>query len=130
METPITKPKREWLALERKAKAGWKSFFLLKERYDILSSQIMLLDFENSILNTEIQKYTNVNEDLNHLTNQYKEMYKDLKKMIECPVCYETLTEKNMSVPSCGHIICNNCKKNIIDKHNSKCPICKKKYFI
>ena len=56
-----------------------------------------------------------------------KDNYKKKKKdeMVECNICYESVTKSTDNSVLCGnvvHPICGNCKLNIEDK---KCPMCR-----
>lgn len=112
--------------LERKAKAGWKCFFMLR---DNLAEEIEEYDIQlraNKEMIDRLKKNQDV--DIEYLKKQFIEMYDMVKKNAECPVCMEILTKENIDVPSCGHLICKTCK-DTIKSRDSLCPCCRKKYF-
>lgn len=45
-------------------------------------------------------------------------------KMDDCPCCYEAITNYNIIVLECDHIICNPCIAKIKNINNA-CPICR-----
>jgi hypothetical protein len=117
----ITITKKEHLSLISKAKQGWRVFFNLREYcYDELEM------IRNSA-KTVVQKINTENVDLEFLKSQYLELYKQVNKMFECPVCLEEYENKEaIEVLHCGHILCKGCKSKITDK---KCPTCRKSMF-
>jgi len=121
----ITITKREKFLLEQKAKQGWRCFFIMRDKLDDLGQSYTHLIHQNREMVDLIKNGGEV--DINHLKNQFVEMYEKLKEYTECPVCFDTLTKDNLDVPTCGHIICKSCKETIM-KGNCLCPICKKKY--
>jgi hypothetical protein len=58
------------------------------------------------------------------LLKQFVEMFDELKKKAECPICYDALKKDNLSVSSCGHLHCKECIGKI-----EECSICKRKLF-
>ena len=47
----------------------------------------------------------------------------DIQRILECPVCYKTPNcPDEVRFCSNGHLLCNDCHKNILDK---KCPVCR-----
>ena len=55
---------------------------------------------------------------------EIKELYAQLKKTVECPICYEELNKDTMKFSSCGHKYCKNCLEKI-----SECSICRKTIY-
>lgn len=53
----------------------------------------------------------------------WREMYKTNNIYQDCPVCYEQILPDNLIVPSCAHIICDNCVRKCDD-----CPLCRQNY--
>ena len=45
-------------------------------------------------------------------------------KIDECPCCFENITNQNIVVLECDHLLCGACIKKIININN-KCPICR-----
>jgi len=122
----ITMSANEKRDLERKAKAGWKTYFLLLERYNDLSEYQILQREHNRQLATTIRSGGEV--DLEFLKKQFVDMYEKLGELTDCPVCFETLTKENSVVPNCGHMLCKTCKDKICEG-NKECPICKAKLY-
>ena len=62
--------------------------------------------------------------DITYLKNQFIEMYDELKKFTECPVCFENLNKENTKLTNCGHLFCITCFDRV-----DNCPICRKKLY-
>jgi len=107
--------------LETKAKAGWASYYSQLERYHRLSSYYRGFQERNREFRQNLDKEA---LDITYLKNQFIEMYDELKKFTECPVCFENLNKENTKLTNCGHLFCLDC----FDKVDS-CPICRKKLY-
>jgi hypothetical protein len=103
---------REKYKLEAKAKAGWRAFYNLRDSLSELSL------FRNNINKTCMES-----NDIVFLKKQFIELYNKVGEFTDCPICFETLTNDNMDVPNCGHLLCKECRSKI-----DKCPLCKKTY--
>ena len=57
----------------------------------------------------------------NHLVNEIENMMKELKKKLECPICFEIIDEGKLKITGCGHKFCENCFNQI-----NKCAICRR----
>lgn len=44
---------------------------------------------------------------------------------MECLICYEEMTSKDMIVLACCHIFHSTCVVKLIQKRTRKCPICR-----
>lgn len=44
---------------------------------------------------------------------------------LQCPVCLEPVERSNMSVPRCGHVVCNACLRTLLKERAPKCPNCR-----
>ena len=58
-----------------------------------------------------------------HIISEMKEMYKELKKEIECPVCMEIIPIDDLKFTKCGHKLCKECYDCPM---LTKCPMCRK----
>lgn len=110
----------QYNALIKKSKVGWAAFYKSEtqahQKINGLYSQIKLLK-------------TNINgEDEgaipDFMKNEIKELLKELKKEIECPICYEELKSDEIKFSSCGHKYCESCLSKI-----NECAICRKKIY-
>ena len=52
------------------------------------------------------------------------DMIKELKKNVECPICYEELTADKIKFSGCGHKYCETCLSKI-----NECAICRRKIY-
>lgn len=110
-------------ALERKAKKGWRMFYTMVERNEVLSRQMVAQrELVDRIKNEQ-------DIDLTYLKSQFVELYDKVHSQIECPSCFELLTKENLDVPNCGHLLCKTCKNKICET-NCQCPICRKKFYV
>jgi hypothetical protein len=105
-------------ALKIKAKKGWKLYFMERDGVHRLQAYRNRLREEASRLPTRAG-----DEEYDHLRNMFLELYKEVGKLCDCPVCFETMTKEITAVPSCGHLVCKACKEKM-----TECPICRKKY--
>ena len=87
----ITIKQGEKWALERKAKQGWRCFFIMRDNYDDLTGFVRELQNRNRDMREQLRNGENV--DIEYLKTQFIEMYDKLKEYTECPVCYELLTK-------------------------------------
>ena len=49
----------------------------------------------------------------------------EVKKLIQCPICLETITDA-YCYPDCVHHFCGTCIKQSLQDCNHECPICRK----
>jgi len=113
----ITITNREKWELERKAKQGWKAFFIerdyvgqLRETRDKLYDTVRILRGDGGV-------------DYEFLKQQFLELYDKVGERCDCPVCFDPLLKENTAIPLCGHLVCKNCKSSM-----TLCPICRKAY--
>jgi hypothetical protein len=69
----------------------------------------------------QIQVFTEVEDIPLHIIVEFKNMMKELKKKIECPICLEIIEGDDMKLTGCGHKYCSKCYDQI-----DKCAICRK----
>jgi len=71
-----------------------------------------------------LDKVNNNSELPQHIIDELKELYKMIKKEIECPICMDPINNENLKITSCGHKYCINCYDRI-----DCCAICRKKIY-
>jgi len=101
-----------------RVKQAWRCYFISNDSY------WESYDNTTTRMRTAIEVY-NTTQDTTHLINQFKEMYDELNKNHECPICFETIVKDTMFMPTCGHMICNGCHTTL--QAPKKCPCCRKK---
>ena len=52
-----------------------------------------------------------------------KELYKEMKKSVECPICMEIIGDK-LKITNCGNKYCENCYDKL-----DICAICRKQIY-
>ena len=114
-------------SLENKSKAGWKMYFMMKEKHEEMAEFVQYVKKANHGLAEIIKR--GGEPDITHLKNQFIELYDKVNSQMECPVCFEVLTKDILEVPNCGHLICKGCKGTICNT-TCQCPVCKKKYYV
>jgi len=115
--TPITMTNRDKWVLEAKAKAGWKCYFIERDYiYELQNTR-------NVARETALALRQGATPDIKHLTQVFLELYDKVGELCDCPICLESMTKENTSVPMCGHLICKGCRERV-----ELCPICRKKY--
>ena len=123
----ITMTRGQKMALENKAKVGWRHYFMMRDDFDILAVFFSAERKKNKELIEAITKGDTV--DVEFLKKQFIELYARVGELTDCPVCMETMTKENSEVGNCGHMICKVCKDTICSSAKKECPICKKKYY-
>lgn len=113
--------KKSHFKCDKNRKIAWVKYYETEERYWDLARR-----------NYEMWKQLNENFDLrdtdddgiaNNIQNEYFEMVAELKKEIECPICFEPILKKeDLHITSCGHKYCKDCRSRITD-----CAMCRKK---
>ena len=56
-----------------------------------------------------------------HYRNIINDLYNQLNKSFECPICYETIPNKDIFTTHCNHVLCQGCA----EKCKNKCPMCR-----
>ena len=113
--TLITMTIKEKYRLESKAKVGWKCFYVEREYvYDLQQTK-------NDLRLEVMRLKENQEVDYKHLKQMFLTLYDKVGELCDCPICFETLTKELTYIPSCGHLLCKNCKDKI-----TVCPICRK----
>jgi hypothetical protein len=128
MNQQITITKGQKLALENKAKVGWKHYYMESDRRDELAVFFADERRRNRELIETLQSGGAI--DIEFLKKQFIDLYAKVGEFTDCPVCMETMTKANSEVGTCGHMICKSCKDTICQSHKKECPICKKKYYV
>jgi hypothetical protein len=64
-----------------------------------------------------------------HIVNELKEQYEKDKKKIECPVCLDVISVRDLTFSSCGHKYCSACLNRLFEQPQPKCALCRKKIF-
>lgn len=114
----------------------------IRDRCNFLESENTILN--NSIFDLNLIKYNQKNEikqlkkrlseskvesilkirkTIDKMESKIKELYKELGKQDECPVCYECIKSDVLVTPGCCHYICGDCYDRC-----DICPICRDKY--
>lgn len=110
---------REINSLEKKAKQGWKLYFITRDYVTNISTW----------RNNQKEMINNIRSggdvDIKHLTKMFLELYDKVGEMCDCPICMTSLVKENSHLPFCGHLVCKSCKE---DPRLINCPICRRKY--
>jgi len=74
--------RRENTSLKKKSKVGWALFYQSNNDYHelFLEYNRRVKELEDKLRDESIPQF---------LINEINELYKDLNKSIECPICYE-----------------------------------------
>ena len=110
----------QYNALVKKSKVGWAKYYDAEAR----------AHQRNRDLREQIEKLKNQikGEDdgaiPEFMKNEITDLLKELKKEIECPICYEELKSDQIKFSSCGHKYCETCLSKI-----NECAICRKKIY-
>jgi hypothetical protein len=104
-----------------------------------INGAIVIVTHDNNLMSSIFKKIKHVNKsnrsymckiyksgldiDYSHLKNMFLDVYNEVDKMVECPVCYTDLTKDCLFVSNCGHLLCKTCKSKL-----TSCPICRVQY--
>ena len=100
-------------ALIKKSKVGWAHFYQEAEKHHHLEIEYL----------KQIQSLTDHQGIPEFVLNELQELIIKLKKEIDCPICYEPITDK-INFSSCGHKYCSTCLSKI-----TECAVCRKTIY-
>jgi len=128
------------LKLDFARRSGWAWAFSLKAQAEALYNQHYQRYTELQALQTDIEEHLKndaIENDLSkHLINVIQKLYQQARKLIECPICMESIEPNKLHISSCGHLLCISCFKQLPIKekdsnyHYKDCPICRTKIFV
>ena len=64
------------------------------------------------------------------LENELKEMYTELKRSIDCPICLDVIQPDSIDFSSCGHKYCKQCLDRLKAEDSPKCAMCRKTIYV
>jgi len=115
-----TLTERQYKNLITKSKQGWACYYKSETN---THSKIESLYYQINQLKNQI-KGEDKGAIPEFIQNEITDLLKELKKEIECPICYEELKSDEIKFSSCGHKYCDNCLSKI-----NECAICRKKIY-
>lgn len=84
----------------------------------------------NNQLTQNTTQYNRMNEFVEviptHIKDDYIKMLEELRKEIECPICYDIINIDDLQLSNCGHKFCKTCYDRLL-RYSNKCAICKKR---
>jgi len=97
---------------ERQRKYAWAKFYEARTE-------------EHVAMQALVEMYKNKTKEMpEHIKNELKELYTEMKKKIECPICYHEPEPSDLDWTKCGHKYCKACLKRLKETSN-KCAICR-----
>ena len=120
----ITLTAKQHKSLITKSKVGWACFFKAEQLNHELHMEQMetLKKLEEKMKERESKsEIWNIPE---FVKTEITDMIKELKKNVECPICYEELTADKIKFSGCGHKYCETCLSKI-----NECAICRRKIY-
>jgi hypothetical protein len=110
--------KTKYEQCSRQKKYAWAQLY--NEMYDRFERSFNQVEKMEEIIKTEIP---------GHIKHMLKELIKDSKKDITCPICLDLINGKSdMSISNCGHFLCSECFEELKERNEIvKCPECRKK---
>jgi hypothetical protein len=76
----------------------------------------------HSYANVVHEIYNNSNAKyMDNYRNIIQQLYSELNKTFECPVCYDIIPNEKTFTTPCNHVLCNDCSKHC----KNKCPMCR-----
>ena len=98
---------------EKQRRYAWAQFY--KARREEHEAMQALVELYN----------TKTREMPDHIKNELKELYIEMKKKIECPICLHEIESDDLDWTKCGHKYCKACLKRLKETSN-KCAICRR----
>jgi len=115
-----TLTERQYKSLISKSKVGWACYY----RAEAMNHQLHL-DYMKIIKSLENEiKSEDRHSVPDFVVNEIQGLLTELKKQVECPICYEELNAEEIKFSSCGHKYCESCLSKI-----NECAICRKKIY-
>ena len=108
MDTQVAK-------LKKNCAYAWAQYY--KEVELNMAEQVKLINRVNTMM------ADNSNEFPPHVLDEMKQLYKEMKKSVECPICMEIIGDK-LKITNCGHKYCENCYDKL-----DICAICRKQIY-
>lgn len=102
---------------KEKVKGGLRSYNFFK----------LVIDKMRKIMENEEEEEDDVDSDNFDITDVDLNSDTSDKENEKCNICLSTISNKNMTVTSCGHIFCYPCIESVITGSNRKCPTCRDK---
>lgn len=119
MSEKITMTKNQYESFIRKTKVGWAMFYASETLNHGLHIGYM------KTINDMIENEKKTEEILPEFVEaEMKELYSQLKKTVECPICLQDINKDTMKFSSCGHKYCKTCLSKI-----NECAICRKQIY-
>ena len=109
--------KKQNISLEKQRKCAWAKYY--GEVNDRHEEQLQRFTHTEILIKT-IEETADLPK---NIVNELNDLHKELKKCVECPICYEVLDTFELS--NCGHKYCKTCLDKLIDTSN-KCALCRK----
>lgn len=106
---------------------------LTREREQLIARNINL-ERENQELETQLQTLRQQIDQQDQAINNLQTENEGLRQsqlqnafsLVQCPICYESSTERQMVVLFCGHVLCDPCRHTINrGRENRYCPTCR-----
>lgn len=116
---------REYKRLITKSKQGWACFYRAEQLNHELHMDYLyqVKKLEQLIQERDAPLYEKAHIP-EFVKTEITEMIKQLKKSVECPICYEELPADKIKFSNCGHKYCETCLSKI-----KECAICRKKIY-
>lgn len=120
-----TLSEREYKRLITKSKQGWACFYKTEQlNHDLhMGYMYKIKELEKAISERDAPLYEK-DHIPDFVKNEITSLLKELKKEVECPICFEELKSEDIKFSSCGHKFCESCLSKI-----NECAICRKKIY-
>jgi hypothetical protein len=105
--------KRKIKQVERQRSYAWAMFY--KAREEEHDSMVNLVAMYNG-------KTIGMPD---HVKNELKDLYEEMKKTISCPICLNEIGTGDLDWSQCGHKYCKACLQRLKETSN-KCAMCRR----
>ena len=104
---------RKLQQLERQRRYAWAQFYKAREE-------------EHEAMRGLLELYKEKTQAMpEHIKNELKDLYTEMKKKIECPICYHEIESNDLDWTKCGHKYCKACLRRLKET-SKKCALCRR----
>lgn len=106
--------------LTREKKNIFNSYKIIK-RIPVYKCNVYNIDLIKKITNIKLKFYF----------SKFLKWKNSINKELQCPICFNNISEFDNFKLNCEHIFCRDCLKKWIfkDRYETNCPLCRKKIF-
>lgn len=111
---------------EHQRRTGFALYYQERDKYNR-----KMYDMYEKIKSLEDQlKDMEITEIPTHFKEEMNALYKETKKIVECPICLDVMEIDTIHYTNCFHKCCCECYEKLIKQTEPKCMICRKRIYV